>query len=56
MILCIYDVILQIDDIRAIDRFREPPPFGPMWYDCDGDDYSRIVMSCGVIHWKISVN
>lgn len=23
--------IHTVDDIRAIDRFREPPAFGPMW-------------------------
>lgn len=22
----------QLDDIRRIDRFREPPQTGPMWY------------------------
>lgn len=22
-----------LNDIRAIDRFREPPPFGPMWVE-----------------------
>jgi diadenosine tetraphosphatase ApaH/serine/threonine PP2A family protein phosphatase len=30
---------VQLDDIKKLDRFREPPSNGPMWY------------ACAVVHW-----